>query len=143
MVAEAHLDSVELGIPNPQVGVGDVPPSAANVNRLVGFRGYPNSAAAPRGEVEVRSVSRGEVGVGTYGTSGQFDVRRGASGVQARVPAQNNGFKTSAVYGLWLKLPKQRDDIGSVFEAPAPPTAADFAGQHFADEKPRRQNLRF
>jgi len=143
VVAQAHLDSVELWIPHAQIGVGDVPPSAANLNKLPPFSEYLNSAATPRREVEVRGVSRGEVGVGAYGATRQFDVWRGASRMQAGVPPQNERFKTAAVYCLWLQLPKHWDQVECVFEAAAPPTAADFASQHFAYENSRGHNLRF
>jgi hypothetical protein len=57
VIAHAHLDSVELWIPNAQICIGDVPPIAANFDRLLAFCEYLNSTATAGGEVETRSVS--------------------------------------------------------------------------------------
>jgi len=143
VIANTHLDSVELLIPNSQIGVGNVRPPAANVHRLVRFCKNLNPAAAPRGEVEVRRISHGEVGVSSHRASCQFDVGCDTIGMQAGIPPQNDGFKPSAVNRLWAKLPKYRNNGESVFEAATPPAAADFARQHLTHEDSSRQNLGF
>src|SRR5579864_4286438 len=35
VISQAHLNAIELWISNPQIGVGDMPPSATNINRLM------------------------------------------------------------------------------------------------------------
>ena len=97
MVAHAYLDSVELGVPGTQIGVGDVRPSAGDVDKLAALGKDLNAAATACGEVKIRSVSGGEVGVGAHGAPGQFDVGREMAGMEARVPAQNDRLKASTV----------------------------------------------
>jgi len=97
VIGQAYLDSVELGVADAEVGVGDVGPAAADVERVMRFCEYLDAAAAAGGEVEVRGISGREVGVGADGASGQFDVGRDPSGMQAGVPAQNDGFEAASV----------------------------------------------
>src|SRR5580692_11279229 len=143
VVTQAHLDSVKLRILDTHIGVRDVRPPAPNVERLSSCRGHGNSAAAPRCEVEVCGVSRGEVRVGAYRAPGQFDVGRDTTGMQAGIPPQNDRFKTATVIWLWLELPKEGNQAESVFEAAAPPAAANLTSELFAYDNSCGQNLGF
>src|ERR1700674_1051701 len=92
-VVAQHLDSVELWIPNTQIGVRDVRPPAANLNGLAAFCEYLNSAATPRGEVEVRGIPPRGSWSWCVRRPPQFDVWRDMPGMQAGVPPQNDRFK--------------------------------------------------
>jgi hypothetical protein len=66
VVADAYLNSVELGVSHTQIGVGDVRPSAGGVDKLPALGKDLNSATAACGEIEIRGISSGQVGVGDY-----------------------------------------------------------------------------
>ena len=143
MEAKTHLDSVEFRISHAQIGVRNVRPSAANLSNPPAVCEYLNSAATPRGEVEVRGISRREVGVRAQAAPSQLDVWGDASDMQAGVPPQNDWLKAAAIDCLSPQLPKYWDYVDSVLEAALPPTAADFARQLFAQENSNGQSLRF
>jgi len=46
VIGQVYLDSVERGVPSAEIGVGDVRPAAADVNRVMGFCEYLDAAAA-------------------------------------------------------------------------------------------------
>lgn len=97
MVAQAELESIELGIFRTQVSVGDVPPPEAHIQSLPVPSEDLNPAPASGREVKVRCISCGKIAVGPETSAGEFEVRRHASGTQARVPAQDHSLNTATV----------------------------------------------
>lgn len=138
MEAHAHLDAIELLILHSEVRIRNVRPSAAYVNRPPFCFQYLDSAAASGGKVEVRSISRGKIAVGSHATSGKFDVWCDARRSHAGIPTQDNRLKSSPIKRLRLNLVKHRNQAEPIFEASAPPTASDLSGQNLAHENSRR-----
>jgi len=104
VVTQTHLDSVELRISHPQIGVRDVPPAASNVHGAPLRCDDLNSAAAPRREVEVRGVSSWKIHIAAHTPARQLDVRRDSPGAQTGVPAQDDRFKAAAMYLLGCEV---------------------------------------
>src|SRR5579863_1158880 len=138
MEAHAHLDPVELLVLYAQVRIRNVRPSAAYVNRPPFCFKYLDSATAPGGKVEVRSISSGKIAVCPHAASGKFDVGCDARRAQAGIPTQDNRLKSSPVKRLRLNLAKHRNQTESIFETSAPPTASDLSGQNLAYKNSRR-----
>src|SRR5438128_3301188 len=61
VVPQTHLNSIELRIACAQIGVGDMPPAAANVESLPISGEYLNAASATCDEVEIRRITQREV----------------------------------------------------------------------------------